>query len=313
MAFSERVDVQVHGAGWVGMAIASGLRDAGVRVRLVDPAGPRGGASGVAAGIVMGAHPEHPWRFEAALGTAAAADLVAFIQASVNAVPGLDRCGVDWVCAGDDADQAAPSLAASARIGLRAEATPTGFRLHDAGRAVVPIGDVPVHATPTEAEIDVWATGSAVTDPWLADKILPARWQTARVPGLRLDRPRVSRQATVYADDGLVFGARWATPHLEVGETDPHPSDPVHGMLARLVGQDFDRPAEVGVAGIVAESCDGLPIIGPVPGRPRVVVCAGFGIAGLTYGFGAAASVVDGILGRPGFPVPRALQTSRFR
>lgn len=159
----------------------------------------------------------------------------------------------------------------------------------------------------------MFATGAGPADPWLADKGMPVRWQRVDVPGLRLDRPRVSRQATVWADTGTLVGARWATPHLEVGETDPTASPRVHTMLARLARQDFDLPVGASVAGIVAESCDGLPIVGPIPGRPRVVVCVGFGAAGLTWGFGAAAAVVDGLLGRAGDPVPPALSTARFR
>jgi glycine/D-amino acid oxidase-like deaminating enzyme len=43
-----------------------------------------------------------------------------------------------------------------------------------------------------------------------------------------------------------------------------------------------------------------------------VVACCGFGVVGLTWGPAAARRVVDGILGRPGPPIPAALSARRL-
>jgi glycine/D-amino acid oxidase-like deaminating enzyme len=374
-----RWDVQVHGAGWAGLAVARGLTEAGVRVRLVDPAGAFGGASGRATGLALPTHPEHPHRLEAGIGTDAARALVAFVRAGLRDLPGLVRTGVDWVATGAEAAEVDDALAAARRIGLAATRTTAGYHLHDGGvvdlaalaAALVGADPLPVYATAEDAEIDVLATGAVVTDGWLADKITPVRWQVvsfeAPPPAASPEGPRPDRQATAQAEGptpdrppaapaeghtpyrqatasptpdrpttastptltqqgtvrwlrnpttGLLdaSGARWATPHMEVGETVPEPEPRVTAMLERLTRHAFPGVGAVrGVrAGIVGESCDGLPIVGPVPGRPRIVVCTGFGVAGLTYALPCARAVVDGLLDRPGAGVPAVFRVTRF-
>jgi len=309
------VDVQIHGAGFIGLSLARALVAAGVSVRLVDPrpAAPAP-ASPVASGVVLGFHGELPWRFAAALGDARAGELVFFLRASLDELPGLRRVGVDLACEGPDRDL---SRLAAARVGLRVEPTDDGLRLLDAGEVdVAPllVPPLPVHAHPVDAEIDVLACGpAAAADPWLADKLMPVRWQRLEVPGLELPRPRVSRQASVYARTGVIWGARWATPHLEVGETAAHPEPRVTAALVRLLAQDHGSHVTGSArVGVVAESCDGLPIVGPIPGRPRVVACVGFGAQGWSWGPGAVRSVVDGLLGRPTPPLPPTLSARRL-
>ncbi|MDP2309713.1 MAG: FAD-binding oxidoreductase [Pseudomonadota bacterium] len=317
-------EVQVHGAGWAGLAIAKGLVDAGVHVRLVDPAGPLGGASGRALGLALPTHPEHPHRLESGLGTTAAAALVAFIRAGLDVLPGLARVGVDWRASAQEEGELPLALAAAARIGLGATRTAEGYHLHDGG--VVDLVALhaalvgpPVHPVAVTAELDVYATGAVALDPFLADKITPVRWQSVRFDGPALAVPMVSQHATVFWTGGrggglVAAGARWATPHMEIGEAVPEPEPRVTAMLERLTRQGFpDAGAVTGVqAGIVGESCDGLPIVGPVPGRPRAIVCTGFGIAGLAYALPCARAVVDGILGRPTTGVPAPLRVTRF-
>jgi D-amino-acid dehydrogenase len=316
-------EVQVHGAGWAGLAIARGLADAGVRVRLVDPAGVLGGASGRALGVALPTHPEHPHRLEAGLGTAGAAALVAFIREGLDALPGLARVGVDWLASPQERGELDDALAAAARIGLGATRTDAGYHLHDGGSvdlaallaALRGPDPVPVHATAGTAEVDVYATGAVALDSFVADKLTPVRWQAVHFNGPALAVPVVSQHATVFWAGGLsAAGARWATPHMEVGETSPVPEPRVTAMLERLTRAAFpDAGAILDVrAGIVAQSCDGLPIVGPVPGRPRAVVCAGFGVAGLAYALPCARAVVDGLLGRPSAGVPKPLRTARF-
>lgn len=317
-------EVQVHGAGWAGLAIARGLADAGVDVRLVDPNGALGGASGRSLGLALPTHPEHPHRLEAGIGTAAAAALVAFIRAGLDQLPGLARVGVDWRASAQELGELDLALAAAVRIGLGATRTGEGYHLHDGG--VVDLAGLhaaltgpEVHADAVTAEIDVFATGAVALDPFLADKITPVRWQSVHFDGPGPSVPMVSQHATVFwtggPDGGLdAAGARWATPHMEVGETVAEPEPRVTAMLERLTRQGFPSAGATrgARAAIVGESCDGLPIVGPVPGRPRAIVCTGFGVAGLAYALPCARAVVDGILGRPTRGVPAPLRVTRF-
>ncbi len=301
------VDVQVRGAGLAGRLIATALRDAGVEVRLVDP---RPRPPPPVTCTVLGVHPEHPWRFEAALGSARAAELSRFLQGGLGFGADVERCGVEWV--GPEAEEHDRSVAAAARMGLRATRTARGFVMHDAGRAAWPALDMPVWDTPVDAELEVLTTGGSASDPWLDDTITPVRWQGALAPSLTLPRPEVRRQATTFADSGWVWGARWATPHLEVGEREARPEPRVHMALERVARQDHDVAVAGGFAWIVGESCDGLPIVGPLPGRARVVVCGGFGFAGMSWAPACARAVVDGLLGRAADPIPAALRARRF-
>lgn len=313
-------EVQVHGAGWAGLAIAKGLIEAGVHVRLVDPGGPLGGASGSSLGLALPTHPEHPHRLESGIGTAAATALVAFIRGGFDLLPGLARVGVDWRASPQEQGELDLALAAAVRIGLDATRTTDGYHLHDGGvvdlaalRAAL-VGPQ-VHAAPLRAEIDVYATGAVALDPFLTDKITPIRYQSVHFEGPALAVPVVSQHATVFWTGGLAAaGARWATPHMEVGETLPEPDPRVTTMLERLTRQGFPNAGALRrvQAAIIGESCDGLPIVGPIPGRPRAIVCTGFGVAGLAYALPCARAVVDGILGRPTSGVPGPLRVTRF-
>jgi glycine/D-amino acid oxidase-like deaminating enzyme len=126
----------------------------------------------------------------------------------------------------------------------------------------------------------------------------------------------MTQHATVAWDGALdAVGARWATPHMEVGETEPVPAPAVDAMLERLTRHAFpEAGARAGSwAGIVGESCDNLPFFGPIPGRPREIACAGFGFWGLPVIWRAAAAIAAGLLGDASAEVPRTLSTGRFR
>ena len=102
---------------------------------------------------------------------------------------------------------------------------------------------------------------------------------------------------------------------MGVGDAaDQSPSPRVIEALTRLVRQDFGEEALDGPpwAAVVGESCDGLPLIGPLPGRPRQVALLGFGIAPTAWGPAAVEAVANGILGLSEGWVPAALRASRF-
>lgn len=312
------VDVQIHGAGVVGLLLARELRAEGVTVRVVDPRGPFAGASGACLGAVLPAHPEPLDRFVAALGPARGAALLDWARAGFERLPGFDPTGVDWR-ADDDAD-ADRAMTAAASLGLAAARVDGGVRLLDGGRVDraalrAALAEVPVTDRPGAAEVEVLATGPAAVDPWLADKLFPVRWQAIRVAGPALERPVVSRRATVFAAGALeLAGARWAVPHLGAGETAPVTDPRVGAKLRALAAQDFGvvDPPRAEWAGIVAESCDGLPIFGPLPGRPRVLGAAGLGAAGLTWVGAGVGALLAGLLGRPGARVPAPVSAARF-
>jgi glycine/D-amino acid oxidase-like deaminating enzyme len=59
-------------------------------------------------------------------------------------------------------------------------------------------------------------------------------------------------------------------------------------------------------------TCDGLPIVGPLPGSTRRIACTGFcgNDAGLAPA--AAAAVAEGLLGSGRPDIPRCLTATRF-
>lgn len=153
------------------------------------------------------------------------------------------------------------------------------------------------------------------------DKLTPFREQallTAPVDlPLRLGLRAQYGYFTVRRDPAgrlIVRGARWATPHLEVGETAEVPNDKVQGRIEAFVRAHFPTAGQVldRWAWIEAMSCDGLPIIGPLPGSVRFLACAGFGGNETGLGVRAARAVADGLLTGRAPGVPAYLSPERF-
>ena len=176
------------------------------------------------------------------------------------------------------------------------------------------------------AELVVLACGHtlATLDPFFSDQLYPVRTQLLSLPapagrfthaGSALFGYHFWRQTD--DDTVLVGGCRWATPHMEVGETDDAVAVPVIDARIRgFIDQTFPdlagQPTAARWSAIMTFSCDGLPILGPVPGRPRFVACAGFN--GRQYGLGlrAAQAVAEGILTGTARGVPDCFKTGRF-
>ena len=68
-------------------------------------------------------------------------------------------------------------------------------------------------------------------------------------------------------------------------------------FLAKHLG--IDAEGAESWTGICAFGCDGLPLVGPLPGNPRMVALAGWGGWGLSMIARAVADTCDAILGRP--------------
>lgn len=170
-------------------------------------------------------------------------------------------------------------------------------------------------------ELVVYAGGAALAelDPFFGDKLAPVREQALRCAGGPVPGPggRAGYGYTWWRPRGgqlEVGGCRWATPHLEVGETRPEVVEAVQHKLeafaARLAGPAPTIASRR--AWIEAHSCDGLPLIGPMPGTARHVVCAGF--CGNDWGLapGAAQAVAGGLLGEGQGTVPALFAATRF-
>lgn len=173
------------------------------------------------------------------------------------------------------------------------------------------------------ADIVVMTGGAQVTR-WAEDKFHPVRHQalaTETVPAI-LSRPMHIQYGYTSArqmPSGEVFmsGCRWATPHLEMGETDDTViSEAVDARLVAFLGQHWPSLSRARIThrwtSIMTFSCDGLPILGPLPGRPRIISCGGFGAYGPSFALRAAQAVVDGIMTGESPGVPECFTTRRF-
>ncbi len=185
-----------------------------------------------------------------------------------------------------------------------------------------------VQTTAGDVRCDVVVLASnaatAQLDPWFEDKVYPVRTQLAAWPSQQSPLPFPIRTQLGYAtleshpECGLVAGGcRWATGHLEMGETNEQElSVAVHEKLCEMArhhapARTQGQPPHVW-AGVMGFTCDGLPIIGPVPGRSRVVCCLGFGGHQATLGITAGRSIADELIGDSEGGVPAFCSTHRF-
>lgn len=193
----------------------------------------------------------------------------------------------------------------------------TGVR--DVGDGVV----VDISGREVRAEVVVYAANAWLPelDPWFVDKIVPFREQALLTGPLDRALPGPGGRAGYgytfwrqQADRRLVAaGCRWATPHLEVGEREERVVDAVQARIEAFVERHFGPfPVEDRWSWIAAQTCDGLPLVGPLPGDPRRVACAGFGGNENGLAVRAGKGVADGLLGERPHDVPAFLAATRF-
>jgi glycine/D-amino acid oxidase-like deaminating enzyme len=97
----------------------------------------------------------------------------------------------------------------------------------------------------------------------------------------------------------LIGGGRKLYKALEGGTTDDRVTDPVQRYLDAYLRDKFpdvDAPVARRWAGIMGFSVDGLPLVGTLPGMPRVGFAVGFHGHGLAFGAGVAERAVDHLL-----------------
>jgi glycine/D-amino acid oxidase-like deaminating enzyme len=178
------------------------------------------------------------------------------------------------------------------------------------------------------ASLVVWAGDHrlGLVEPFFLDKLHPVRLQQQlrrAAPGLVAPRWPVTAQFS-YAwagPDGagglLSGGCRWATPHLEVMESDEEISVPVvdqkiQAVVAARFGAWGARPPDLRWSTIATFTCDGLPIVGPLPGRPTEQALCGWNGRPWSWAMLAATDVAERLLRGGPSRLPRQLHPSRF-
>jgi glycine/D-amino acid oxidase-like deaminating enzyme len=173
------------------------------------------------------------------------------------------------------------------------------------------------------ADLVIMSGGAQLTD-WATNKFHPVRHQALATEAvspcvpfpIHMQYGYTSVRQTV-SGQVVVSGCRWATPHLEVGETDDTVINPsVHARLSAFMDQHLPLLSDASIthqwSAIMTFTCDGLPVIGPLPGRPRIISCGGFGAFGPSLSPRAAKAVVDGITTGESPGVPECFSTRRF-
>jgi len=194
---------------------------------------------------------------------------------------------------------------------------------HDGAR-LIELGS----GTVVSAEMVVIAAGwnAAAVEPALGGMVYPVRLQALRTEALDrrpykvpvLARHRFESWHCNPSGELIFCGCRWAEqPEMGAGIQDAEGrSDAVLARQREFINLHLPSAREAAIrevwSGIAAWSCDGLPLVGTLPGNPRVSVLGGWGGAGLSLIAGAARAVSDGILGREGEPAPSFLQPRRM-
>jgi glycine/D-amino acid oxidase-like deaminating enzyme len=169
------------------------------------------------------------------------------------------------------------------RITARSVIFATGYAAHE----LLPCGPGRLHSTFAAA------TRPNPTSPsWPEDCLI---WETAR--------PYFYGRRT---DDGRALVGGEDTPGPFDHEDEELMADRARRLCARLVTLFpwFEPDPDYVWAGTFAESEDGLPFIGPLPGHERVQFALGYGGNGITSGMIAARLITDLHLGRPNADAP---------
>lgn len=212
---------------------------------------------------------------------------------------GFDGCV--WVGGDGQLDVAALLGALRERLVGRVEVRPRPAGI------VRTLGRVHLDAD-VDAEIAVVAAGQGASSahPWFGPMVIPVRLQGLRVPGVSLPGPALARHRfEAWSSDaaGLsLVGCRWAEqPEMEAGVTDDQTvSEAVEARAREFLGvhhPDVPLEAASSWSGIAAFSCDGLPLVGAIPGEPRVQALTGWGGWGLSWVGAAVRDVAGSILG----------------
>jgi glycine/D-amino acid oxidase-like deaminating enzyme len=149
---------------------------------------------------------------------------------------------------------------------------------------------------------------SPIIDPYFVGKVIPTRAQVLVTAPLKngplLNTCGYSDYGYMYYRDTfdgrlLIGGGRKQNWALENDTMDDRTTDPVQRVLENYLRErfpDVTEPIDMRWAGIMGFSVDGLPMVGRLPGRPRIGFAVGFHGHGLAMGAGTAERAVDMML-----------------
>jgi len=175
-------------------------------------------------------------------------------------------------------------------------------------------------------ETVVFAGGAeqARLERFFADSLHPVRHQWLLTEETAVELPRApilgQHQHSLWSEERgrvLAGGARYVSLEMESGQTDDARIEPrIDHVLRANLGRFFPRFAELSIdyawTAIAAHSCDGLPLIGPLPGRARLLALTGMHGQEYSLAFAAAEAIAAGLLGVPGPELPRLFQPTRL-
>lgn len=218
---------------------------------------------------------------------------------------------------------------------LAAAARDEGAQLHEWSPAVAIDDDADGVEVRTHAGHVVRASHAVVaTEAWmsgllaeLAGFVLPYRSQVlasapprddAGTPITLLPHVTWTRRGWDYAqqaaDGTLVVGGEELEDVEALRHWDETPNDAdqrwLESWIRRMLGHEPDVLARW--AGVLSQTTDGFPVLGPLPGRPRVVTCGGWGGAGNVLGFVGGELVAD-LVHRDVDRIPPEMRTDRIR
>ena len=116
----------------------------------------------------------------------------------------------------------------------------------------------------------------------------------------------------------LLTGCRWATPHLEIGEETEDVVDAITQAQWRYAQNHFPFAKDVHLqniqkwSAIQTHSCDGLPIVGPLPGREHIFSLCAFRDRQASLGIGSAILLSEVLLSSSELRIPSILSSKRF-
>lgn len=167
--------------------------------------------------------------------------------------------------------------------------------------------------------------GLPALHPFFRSTVYPVRHQwiaTAPLPpGAAPPLPVLGQQGFSHwlgvGDRAVAGGGRFATVELEAGQEDdtvvqPQVDHVLRQNLARLFPRLRGQPISHAWAAIAAHTCDGLPLVGPLPGQPQLVACTGFHALDHSLAPRAGQAVAQGLLEGRAPGVPRLFQPTRL-
>ena len=114
----------------------------------------------------------------------------------------------------------------------------------------------------------------------------------------------------------MVGGLRWAVPHMGIGDIDDTTIAPkvrarLESTLRGPLGLSVTSAPNAWSA-IACHTCDGLPIVGAIPGQGRKLVCAGWAGADWAFAHEAAYQISRSILSGKRSAIPAFLSPARL-